>query len=252
MSIRQHIRIGRRNGALYFEARDTGDRQIAEFLRFIDAYVQLSSPGGFVPAIKTSAPTHENVVQFLNRIAQIANGPSATRLDGTVEAKRFVAHCDEHSRYLQSKCVEFGINPVNTWSGGLRISALDPEAIIPGFCYGDDAYRFLNRTALAERANELMAACYERMLTLRHTENIAGNSAQDAILPFMMEYSHRRFPYIIGNLNGLYWYALSSDQYLEHMTTLSGFVPGDIVFDCGSHTGYVAHAMTCVGARTPK
>jgi FkbM family methyltransferase len=128
----------------------------------------------------------------------------------------------------------------------------DPEAIIPGFRYGDDAYRFLNRTALAERANELMAACYERMLTLRHTENIAGNSGQDAILPFMMEYSHRRFPYIIGNLNGLYWYALSSDQYLEHMTTLSGFVPGDIVFDCGSHTGYVAHAMTCVGGPNTK
>jgi FkbM family methyltransferase len=128
----------------------------------------------------------------------------------------------------------------------------DPEAIIPGFRYGDDAYHFLNRTALEERANELMAACYDRMLTLRHTENIAGNSGQDAILPFMMEYSHRRFPYIIGNLNGLYWYALSQDQYLEHMTTLSGFVPGDIVFDCGSHTGYVAHAMTCVGGPNTK
>jgi FkbM family methyltransferase len=123
----------------------------------------------------------------------------------------------------------------------------DPEAIIPGFRYGDEAYRFHDRAALEERANELMAACYERMLTLRQTEHIAGNSSQDAILPFMMEYSHRRFPYIIGNLNGLYWYGLDQNQSLEHLSTDNGMRAGDIVFDCGSHTGHVACAYAAAG-----
>lgn len=128
----------------------------------------------------------------------------------------------------------------------------DPEAIIPDFRYSDRPYGYKSRGELEERAHELMNACYDYMLALRLSEDIAGNHSQDAILPFAMEYSHRRFPYIFGNLNGLYWYGLSEHQHLEHLTIDNGMRPGDTILDCGAHTGHVACAMAAIGGPNTK
>jgi FkbM family methyltransferase len=128
----------------------------------------------------------------------------------------------------------------------------DPAAAIPDFRYSSEAYSYPSRQALNETALDLMGACYDRMLKMRHEEDIVGNSGQDAILPFMMEYSHRRFPYLVGNLNGLYWYGLSQDLSLEHNSTTNGMQPGDVVLDCGSHTGFVACTMATMGGRNTK
>jgi FkbM family methyltransferase len=128
----------------------------------------------------------------------------------------------------------------------------DPEAMISGFRYSDLAYNFPSRRHLTDKAAELMSACYEHMRTLRVEEELAGNSGQDAILPFTMEHDQHQFPYIIGNLNGLYWYGLDPNMQLDHLTTANGMQAGDIVLDCGSHTGYVACAMAKVNGQKGK
>jgi FkbM family methyltransferase len=127
-----------------------------------------------------------------------------------------------------------------------------PEQLISGYKYSHAAYGYKSRTEFEDQAQTLMRGCYEYMQALRKTEDIAGNSSQDAILPFTMEYSHGRFPYIIGNLNGLYWYGLTEHQHLKQLTTDSGMLAGDMILDCGAHTGHVACAMAAVGGPNTK
>ncbi len=128
----------------------------------------------------------------------------------------------------------------------------DPQAVIPGFRYGSDAYGARSREALEENASALMAECHRDMLLLRDREGLVGSSSQDGVLPYVMEYAHRRFPYLIGNLNGLYWYGLDHNQPLADLTTLNGMRADDIILDCGSHTGHIACAMAAVGGANTK
>lgn len=128
----------------------------------------------------------------------------------------------------------------------------DPEAAVPDYRASGEAYSYASRAALESNAAEMMAACYKDMLEIRADEGLCGNSGQDAILPFVIEYPKYRLPYIIGNLNGLYWYGLDPTLPLEHLTTANGMVAGDTIFDCGSHTGFVACAMAAISGPSTK
>lgn len=103
------------------------------------------------------------------------------------------------------------------------------------------SFHDLSTVDYAERCKEFTQRCKKDMIEIIARNKLVGSVGQDAIEPFVYFSEDMLFPYLIGNANAFSWYVM--EDYLRNdlsyfRQVAGGMQSGQVVFDCGSHTGY--------------